>query len=157
MRCDFDGAIATARRPYGFLGKPLLACSVISVHVLPPSVERNNPLAEGAVGTAPPERYSQPLRRKSHIVANMMSELLGSISTSVQPVDRFAPLRTCCHVLPPSVVLYRPRSGESLHNAPGTAANTVSLFRGSTVIRPIRSDFSRPARDQVSPPSVDLY
>src|SRR6478736_9694173 len=156
MRCDFDGAIATARRPYGFFGKPLLACSVISVHVLPPSVERNNPLAEGSVGAAPPERYSQPLRRKSHIAANMMSGLLGSIFTSVQPVETFAPLRTCRHVLPPSVVLYKPRSGESLHNAPGTAANTVSLFLGSMVIRPMRSDFSRPARDQLSPPSVDL-
>src|SRR5205807_3563510 len=101
-------------RPYGFLGKPLLVSVVISVQVLPPSVERNNPLAEGAVGIAPPERYSQPLRRKSHIAANMISGLLGSISTSVQPVERFAPFRTCCHVLLPSVVFYRPRSGESL-------------------------------------------
>src|SRR5258707_10286289 len=84
----------------------------------------------------------------------MISGLLGSISTSVQPVERFAPLRTCCHVLPPSVVLYKPRSGESLHNAPGTAANTVSLFLGSTAIRAMRSDFSRPARDHVSPPSA---
>src|SRR5215831_20764184 len=146
MRCDFEGAIATAKRPYGFFGKPLLACSVISVQVLPPSVERNNPLAEGAVGSAPPDRYSQPLRRKSHIAANMVSGLLGSISTSVQPVDRFAPFKTSCHVLPPSVVLYRPRSGESLHRAPGTAANTVSPFLGSTTIRPMRSDFSRPVR-----------
>src|SRR6266576_5226402 len=128
MRLAFEGAIATAMRPYGFFGKPLLASSVISVQVLPPSVERNNPLAEGALGLSPPERYSQPLRRKSHIAANMISGLSGSISTSVQPVERFAPLRTSPHVLPPSVVLYRPRSGESLHNEPGTAANTVSLL-----------------------------
>src|SRR6476620_7478610 len=154
MRCDFDGAIATARRPYGFFGKPLLACSVISVQLLPPSVERNNPLAEGSVGIAPPERYSQPLRRKSHMEANMMSGLFGSIVKSVQPVERFAPLRTCCHVLPPSVVLYRPRSGESLHSAPGTAAKTVSLFLGSTMTREMRSDFSKPVCVQVSPPSV---
>src|SRR5436190_21000316 len=105
MRCAFEGAIATARRPYGFFGKPLLASDVISVQVLPPSVERNNPLAEGAVGLSPPERYSQPLRRKSHIAANMMSGLVGSIAMSVQPVESFGPLRTCCHVLPPSVVL----------------------------------------------------
>src|SRR5204863_4593007 len=78
-------------------------------------------------------------------------------STSVQPVERFVPLRTCCHVLPPSVVLYKPRSGESLHKAPGTATKTVSLFLGSTVIRATRSDFSKPARDHDSPPSVDLY
>src|SRR5881396_3156119 len=105
MRCAFEGAIFTAIRPYGFFGKPLLASDVISVQVLPPSVERNNPLAEGAVGLSPPERYSQPLRRKSHIAANMMSGLVGSIAMSVQPVERFAPLRTWCHVLPPSVVL----------------------------------------------------
>src|SRR5204862_1814731 len=149
--------MATASRPYGFFGKPLLASDVISVQVFPPSVERNNPLAEGAVGLSPPERYSQPLRRKSHIAANMISGLSGSIFTSVQPVERFAPFRTCCHFLPPSVVLYKPRSGESLHNAPGTATNTVSLFLGSMAIRATRSEFSRPARDHVSPPSVDLY
>src|SRR5437660_10173404 len=100
-------------RPYGFLGKPLLVSVVISVQVLPPSVARNNPLAEGAVGLSPPERYSQPLRRKSHIEATMLSGLVGSIVTSVQPVERFAPLRTCCHVLPPSVVSHIPRLGAS--------------------------------------------
>src|SRR5215813_11059553 len=156
MRCALEGAIATASRPYGFLGKPLFASGVISVQVLPPSVERNNALAEGAVGLSPPERYSQPLRRKSHVAANITSGLFGSNLTSVQPVERFGPLRTCCHVLPPSVVLYKPRSGESLHNAPGTAAKTVSLFLGSTAIRAMRSDFSKPLRDHVSPPSVDL-
>src|SRR5216110_1651797 len=124
MRCAFEGAIATARRPYGFFGKPLLASAVISVQVLPLSVERNNPLAEGAVGLSPPERYSQPLRRQSHMEANMMSVLFGSSVKCVQPVERFAPLSPCCHVLPPSVVWYRPRSGESLHSAPGTAAKT---------------------------------
>src|SRR5437667_11556244 len=107
-------------RPYGFLGKPLLVSVVISVQVLPPSVDRNNPLAEGAVGLSPPERYSHPLRRKSHVAANMISGFAGSIAISVQPVERFGPLRTCCHVFPPSAVLYNPRSGESLHNAPGT-------------------------------------
>src|SRR6478672_11750496 len=136
--------MATARRPYGFFGKPLLASAVVSVQVLPPSVERNNPLADGAVGLSPPERYSQPLRRKSHIAANMVSGFAGSIATSVQPVERFGPLRTWFHVLPPSVVLYRPRSVESLQSAPGTAAKTVSLFFGLTAIFAMRSDFSNP-------------
>src|SRR2546430_13908616 len=102
MRFELEGAIATARRPYGFFGKPLLASGVISVQVLPPSVERNNPLAEGAVGLSPPERYSQPFRRKSHIAANMTSGFAGSITTSVHPVERFGPLRTWFQVLPPS-------------------------------------------------------
>src|SRR6266496_4004466 len=105
MRCAFEGAIAIASRPYGFFGKPLFASGVISVQVLPPSVERNKPLAEGAVGLSPPERYSQPLRRKSHIAAYMTSGLTGSKAISVQPVERFGPLRTCCHVFPPSAVL----------------------------------------------------
>src|SRR5437763_14659482 len=156
MRCAFDEATAIASRPYGFFGKPLFAEGVISVQVGPLSVERNNPLAESAVGLSPPERYSQPLRRKSHIAANMISGFVGSIARSVQPVERFAPLRTCCHVLPPSVVLYKPRSGESLHNAPGTATNTLSLFSGSTARRAMRSDCSKPARAHLSPASVDL-
>src|SRR6266496_792436 len=104
MRFAFDGATATAVAPYGFFGKPLLASCVISVHVSPPSVERNRPLAEGAVGLSPPERYSQPLRRKSHMAANITSGFVGSISIEVQPVERLAPFRICFHVLPPSVV-----------------------------------------------------
>src|SRR6266702_1783487 len=104
-RLAFEGAIATAMRPYGFFGKPLLASCVISVQVLPPSVDRKSPLAEGAVGLSPPERYSQPLRRKSHRLANIMSGFVGSIAMSVQPVERFGFLRICVHVLPPSGVL----------------------------------------------------
>src|SRR5205085_1749650 len=104
--------MATAIRPYGFFGKPLLASGVISVQVFPPSAEWNNPLAEDAFGLSPPERYSQPLRRKSHKLANITSGFVGSIAMSVQPVEGFGPLRTCIHVLPPSEVLYRPRSVE---------------------------------------------
>src|SRR4051812_19926826 len=96
--------MANASRPYGFFGKPLLFSDVTSVQVAPPSFERNKPLAEGLSGPSPPERYSQPFRRKSHMQANMISALAGSISTSVQPVEAFAPLRTSFHVLPPSVV-----------------------------------------------------
>src|SRR5881296_160808 len=143
-------------RPYGFFGKPLLASGVISVQVSPPSPERNRPLAEGAVGLSPPERYSHPLRRKSHIAANITSGLVGSIVIDVQPVERLPPCRICFHVLPPSVVWYRPRSGESLQSAPGTATKTVSLFFGLTTIFAMRSEFSKPACAQVSPPSVDL-
>src|SRR5438552_18866992 len=99
-------------RPYGFFGKPLLASGVISVHVSPPSVERNRPLAEGAVGLSPSERYSQPLRRKSHMAANITSGRVGSISIEVQPVERSELFRICFHVLLPSVVGQRPRCVE---------------------------------------------
>src|SRR4029077_457711 len=105
MRFAFEGAIATARRPYGFFGKPLFASGVTSVQVLPPSVERNKPLAEGLSGPSPPERYSQPFRRKSHMQANIVPGFAGSIARSVQPVERLPPLRTSFQVLPPSVVL----------------------------------------------------
>src|SRR4029077_9241581 len=104
MRFAFEGAIATARRPYGFFGKPLFASGVISVQVLPPSFERNNPLAEGLSGPSPPERYSQPFRRKSHMHANIVSGFVESIARSVQPVEGLAPLRIRFQVLPPSVV-----------------------------------------------------
>src|SRR5205823_8856671 len=97
--------MAMASRPYGFFGNPLFASGVTSVQVLPPSFERNNPLADGFSGPSPPERYSQPFRRKSHMHANIVSGFAGSIATSVQPVERFAPLRTRFQVLPPSVVL----------------------------------------------------
>src|SRR6266478_5435323 len=110
--------MATAIRPYGFFGKPLLPSGLISVQVLPPSVERNSPLAEGAVGLSPPERYSHPLRRKSHRLANIMFGFVGSTAISVQPVERFGPLRICVHVLPPSKVLYRPRSAQRAPSHP---------------------------------------
>jgi hypothetical protein len=73
-----------------------------------------------------------------------------------QPVDRFAPFRTSCQLLPPSAERYTPRSAESLHSLPGTQAYTVSDERGSTMIRVMRSESGRPEKVQVSPPSVDL-
>src|SRR6266487_288330 len=80
-------------RPYGFFGKPLFASGVISVHVSPPSVERNRPLAEGAVGLSPPERYSQPLRRKSHMAANTTSRFAGISRPVKTAIRRITPKR----------------------------------------------------------------
>src|SRR5690606_14875025 len=117
-----DGAIASAIRPYGFSGRPALAPGVNSVQCAPPSREWNRPLPDGASADSPPERNSQPLRRKSHKLANSESGCFGSIATEAQPVDRFVPARTSDQCLPLSVVLYRPRSGESLHSLPGTQA-----------------------------------
>src|SRR5436305_9989335 len=144
MRFEFDGAIATAIRPYGFFGKPLLFSGVISFHVFPPSFERNNPLPEGAFGPSPPERKVHPLRRKSQRAANITFESFGSTTTVEQPVERLLPLSASAQFLPPSVVRYRPRSAESLQSAPGTAAKTVSLCFGLTAIWAMRSDFDSP-------------
>src|SRR6266576_1587925 len=156
MRFEFDGAIATAIRPYGFFGKPLLFSAVISFQVLPLSLERNSPLPDGAFGPSPPERKVQPLRRKSQSAANITFESLGSIATAEHPVERLLPLSASSQFLPPSVVRYSPRSGESPQRAPGTLAKTVSLFFGLTTIWAMRSDFGNSALVQVSPPSVDL-
>ena len=78
------------------------------------------------------------------------------MATLPQPVDRFGPLRISCQLPPPSVVLYSPRSAESLHRLPGTQAYTVPAERGSTMILEMRSEFPSPAWVQVSPASVDL-
>src|SRR5205823_11832798 len=99
------GATASAMRPYGFARKPLLACGVISVQLLPPSALRYRPPPENAVGPSPPERNVQPLRRKSHRLANSTSGARGSRAMLPQPVDRLAPFSMSCQVPPPSVVL----------------------------------------------------
>src|SRR5207248_1430463 len=101
----FDGAMAVASRPYGFFGKPLFFSAVTSVHVVPPSLERNNPLPDGLSGPAPPERYSHPFRRRSQRLAKITFGSAGSIAIDEQPVERFDPLSACVQVLPPSVVL----------------------------------------------------
>src|SRR6202035_1535040 len=147
---------ATAMRPYGFGGKPLLLAALSSLHVLPPSAVRYRPLPESAFGPSPPDLNVQPLRRKSQRLANNTSGLPGSIATLPQPVDRLPPLSTSTHCLPPSEVLYSPRSVESPHNLPGTHASAVSAARGSTMILLMRSDWGNPACVQVSPPSDDL-
>src|SRR4051812_48572881 len=100
-----DGAIETAIRPNGLLGKPLFALSEISVHELPPSAERNRPLADGVVGDSPPERNVQPLRRKSHKPAKITSGLFGSRLIEAQPVERLLLFSTSAQLLPPSRVL----------------------------------------------------
>src|SRR5665811_2182282 len=72
------------------------------------------------------------------------------------PVDAFDPASIFDHVLPPSVVLYTPRSLLSLQSLPGTQAYTVFVFTGSIRIFAMRSESLRPMLTQVSPPSVVL-
>src|SRR5438105_5016433 len=122
MRFEFDGAIATAIRPYGFFGKPLLFSGVISFHVFPPSFERNNPLPEGAFGPSPPERKVHPLRRKSQRAANITFESFGSTTTVEQPAEILLPLSATAQLLPSS----------DFHTPPLAApTNSVILPEGS--------------------------
>src|SRR5437868_7231797 len=116
----FDGAIVTAVRPHGFDGSPLF--EEISCHVAPPSVVLNRPLALGAAGPSPPERKVHPLRRKSHRPAKSTFGFDGSMVMIEQPVEALGFFSTFVHVLPPSLVLYTPRSSLSLHSLPGTQA-----------------------------------
>src|SRR6267378_7926476 len=101
MTFGFDGATVTATRPHGFAGSPLALEALRSLHVAPPSVLLNKPLALGAFSRSPPERNVQPLRRKSHMPAKSVLELFGSIDIIEQPVDGFEPLRILVQVVPP--------------------------------------------------------
>src|SRR6266513_6521919 len=80
----------------------------------------------------------------------------GSIARSEQPVS-LSTYNTRCQVLPPSVVLYTPRCSLLFHRCPVAATYTTSEFFGSTTMRAIRSESSRPINFQVSPASVVLY
>src|SRR4051812_44088287 len=74
----------------------------------------------------------------------------------MNPVRSFAPALINDQVAPPSVVLYKPRSGPAFQIGPTAATYTVFAFRGSTTMRPMCCVFSRPINFQVSPPFVDL-
>src|SRR5215471_12533460 len=148
-----DGATATATLPQGPVGSPLALVEFNSVQVAPPSVLLNRPLPLGAFGPSPPDLKVQPFRRKSHIPAKMVLELAGSIETLEQPVEALVPFKILDHVLPPSVVLYRPRSSLSLQSLPGTATYTILVSAGSTMIFAMRSLSFNPMLVQLSPPS----
>ena len=79
-----------------------------------------------------------------------------SIVIIEQPVDAFDPASTFDHVVPPSVVLYTPRSLLSLQSLPGTQAYTVFVFTGSIRTFAMRSESLSPMLVQVSPASVVL-
>src|SRR5437899_11802412 len=80
----FEGATATATRPQGFSGRPLLLVSFSSVQCSPPSVETYNPLP------GPPERNVQPCLRKSQREAKIdfaASRLMAIWPSPVSPTD----------------------------------------------------------------------
>src|SRR5215472_18275694 len=95
----FDGATATATRPHGFAGSPFALDVSNAVHVVPPSVLLNSPLALGLSGPSPPERKVHPFRRKSHMPAKRVLGDAGSIVISEHPVDALAPASTFVQLL----------------------------------------------------------
>src|SRR5665213_1963494 len=100
-----DGAMATASRPQGPLGRPLVPSAFNSFQLVPPSIVTKRPLPDTASAFSPPERKVQPLRRKSHRPAISFLGSLGSKASVEQPVERLGPLRISAQVLPPSAVL----------------------------------------------------
>src|ERR1041385_6968525 len=95
----FDGATASAIRPYGFSGKPGLLAGAISVQLSPPSVDLKSPLP------GPPERHVPTWWRKSHMDASIVLGSCAFAASMAHPVEPLAPARTFFHVLPPSLVL----------------------------------------------------
>src|SRR5262245_22559111 len=96
------------------------------------------------------------VRRWSHSVAYTMLGLVGWIATSMAPVLAFGGASTSVHVLPPSVVRYRPRWPALRATCPAAATNTRLGLDGSTAMRPIDSLRVRPTFCQWPPLSVDL-
>src|SRR6058998_1740084 len=66
--CGREGATATAMRPYGLAGRPLLLAGASSLQCSPPSVDLKRPLP------GPPERKVHPCRRKSQVEAYSVRE-----------------------------------------------------------------------------------
>src|SRR6185312_683977 len=104
----------------------------------------------------PPLEYVHGRRYVSHMVAYSTCGFDGSIASVTAPVLS-STNSTFSQCLPPSVVLYTPRSGLGAHTWPSAAAYTTSGLRGSIAIQLMTCVCSRPTWLQVLPPSLDLY
>ena len=80
---------------------------------------------------------------------------VADITSSFAPVSS-STVSTCFQLLPPSVVLYTPRSPPGPNNGPVAATNTTSLLVGCMTIRLMCFDCGNPIIANVLPPSVDL-
>ena len=145
-RLGFDRANAIVTFPIVWVGSPL---PLSFFQVSPPSLDVNRPLP------GPPLSRPQVFISSCHMPAKAMRGLLGSSTTSEQPVF-LSTKRTLSHVLPPSAVRKTPRSGCGPYAWPRAQARTTSGFRGSIAILPIRPVRSSPMCVQVLPASVDL-
>src|SRR5262249_8754835 len=97
-------------RPSSTVGRPVFSF----VQLLPASVDLYSALS------GPPLMRVQTGRRRWYAAAISTSGLRGSSTTSVTPVLALI-LSTHCHDLPPSVVLYRPRSPPGPQSGPWAA------------------------------------
>src|SRR5688500_15333313 len=139
------GEMESPIRPRSPDGNP--ACDL--TQVLPPSVDRCTP------DPGPPATKQHVRRWRCQVVATRTSGLRGSSCTSFTPVQS-STCSTRAQVVPPSVVLYRPRSPPLLHTGPCDATYTTSELRGSIRMRPMCSLSFRPTFFQERPASIDL-
>src|SRR6266516_1250949 len=128
-------------------GSPGLCVS--SVHCSPPSVDLKIP------PPGPPETSCHGLRCAYQKAAYSTSGLEGSSTRSVTPVESLRN-STLCHDLPPSVLLYTPRSAFGPNACPCAPTHTMSGFAGCTRTREICCVSARPTNCHFLPPSVVL-
>ena len=141
------GEIASPMRPRAPVGSPF----VIFCHVLPASDD----LYSAEPG--PASRMVHARRNRSMDAAYSTLESLGLATTSMNPVVSLSPLSTRAHVLPPSEVLYTPRSPPERYRGPCAATYTVLGSLASIAMRPMCHVSLSPMFAHVLPPSVDLY
>src|SRR5689334_14201271 len=148
MMLGFDGAWFTPIRPRS---PPFGNPPPTRVHVLPASIDRHSALS------GPPWIIPKKRRCRWCVAASRMFGSRGSMITSEQPVYSPTLMRLSDQVLPPSVVLYNPRSPPPFHSGPGAATYTMFESFGSTTIRAMCSVFFSPTLRHVRPPSSLLY
>src|SRR5256712_13607317 len=115
----------------------------------PPSVDLKIP------PPGPPDTSCHGLRCACQKAAYTTSGLLGSRTRSEIPVESLRN-NTLFHVLPPSVVLYTPRSAFGPKACPWAPTHTMSGLAGCTRTREICCVSASPTKAQVLPPSVVL-
>src|SRR5579885_2795956 len=126
-RLESDGATATSIFPIGACGKP---GSTTRFHVSPPSCETQMPSSSPFV----PLNIAHVCISTCQMPAN---KFLGFFTSSARPEQPEFSLTnsTCFHVLPPSDVLYTPRSSCGPVARPTAHTYTMFGFVGCTTMR----------------------
>src|SRR6185436_12170788 len=104
----------------------------------------------------PPSSKFQARRVRYHMAAYNSSGFFGLISMSTERVLS-STYNVCFHVLPPSIVLYTPRSLLGEYKCPSTDTQAISAFVGCSTILPMCWLSGRPRNSQVLPLSLLLY
>src|SRR5207247_8802296 len=146
-RVGFAGELARRISPSTPGRSPGLCVS--SVQCSPPSVDLKIP------PPGPPDSSCHGLRCACQKAAYSTSGLDGSTTRSEIPVESLRN-STLFHVLPPSVVLYTPRSAFGPKACPWAPAHALAGLAGCTRTREICCVSASPTKVQVLPASVVL-